>query len=116
MVSLQDGCLLRIFIGESVQKDNIPLYEWLVRRAKHEGLVGATVLRGIEGFGASGKLHHAGIFDFTTDLPVIVEIVDSPAKIEKFIPILDDVMTHGLAMLKYTQIGFYRNESIQNKN
>jgi PII-like signaling protein len=101
---LKEGSLLRIYVGESVQKDNLPMYEWLVRRAKQDGLHGTTVLRGIEGFGASGKIHVDGFFDVVTETPVIVEIVDDSDRIEKFASILDDVMVSGLATIQSVQI------------
>lgn len=107
----EDGYLLRIFIGESDKKDNMPLYEWIVRRAKEEKLAGATVLRGIEGYGAESHIHTARILQLSTDLPIIIEIIDTLEKIEKFMPIVDDVMKDGLATLEKVKIKLYRSKS-----
>jgi PII-like signaling protein len=103
-----DGYLLRIFIGESDKHEGKPLYEWLVFRAREAGLAGATVLRGIEGFGAHSRLHTAKILRLSEDLPIVVEIVDSLEKIESFMPIVDDVIGEGLATLERVKVRFYR--------
>ena len=86
-----DGKLLRIFLGESDRLEGKPLYELLVLRAKDAGLAGATVLRGVEGFGARSRLHTAKILRLSEDLPLIVEIVDTEEKIRDFIPVVDDL-------------------------
>jgi PII-like signaling protein len=104
----EEGYLLRIFIGESDKKESIPLYEWIVRRAKQEKLAGATVLRGIESFGASSHIHTAKILQLSTDLPIIIEIIDTIEKIEQFMPILDEVISGGLTTLEKVQIRLYR--------
>ena len=91
----EDGYLLRIFVGESDRHEGKPLYEWLVRKAREEGLAGATVLRGIEGFGAHSRLHTAKILRLSEDLPIIIEIVDALEKIEAFMPIVDGVIAEG---------------------
>ena len=80
------GQLLRIFIGEDDKHERLPLYEWIVRKAREQGLAGATVLRGLEGFGARSHLHTSRILRLSSDLPIIVEIVDTPEKIEAFLP------------------------------
>ena len=104
----QEGYLLRIFIGEADKKEGIPLYEWIVRRAKQDQLAGATVFRGIEGYGAQSHVHTARILQLSTDLPIVIEIIDSLEKIEKFMPIIDEVITDGLATLEKVQIRLYR--------
>ncbi len=104
----EQGHLLRIFIGESDKHQGVPLYEWLVKEAKKLGLAGATVTRGIEGFGAHSRIHSAKILDLSTDLPIIVEIVDELEKIEKFLPIVDDAVKEGLATVEKVHIRFYR--------
>jgi PII-like signaling protein len=103
-----DGHLLRIFIGESDKRDGKPLYEWLVSEAKKHGLGGATVLRGIHGFGAHSRIHSAKLIDLSVDLPLIIEIVDSLEKIEAFMPVVDEAVKEGLATLEKVQIRFYR--------
>ena len=96
MMLPRDGKLLRIFVGESDKHDGLPLYEWIVRKAREEGLAGATVLRGLEGFGAHSRLHTAKILRLSSDLPIVVEIVDTESKIEAFLPLIDDAIGEGL--------------------
>jgi len=109
MMLPREGHLLRIFIGESDRREGIPLYEWLVRKARESGLAGATVLRGLEGFGASSRLHTAKILRLSTDLPIVVEIVDTIDKIESFMPVVDQAVEEGLATLERVDIRFYRS-------
>ncbi len=104
----KEGQLLRIFIGESDRHEGMPLYEWIVRRARQERLAGATVLRGLEGFGAHSRMHTAKILRLSQDLPIIVEIVDSRANIERFLEIIDGVIEEGLATREDIDIYFYR--------
>jgi len=113
MSTSQEGLLLRIFLGESDKHGLMPLYEWIVRKAKECGLAGATVLRGFEGFGSHGIIHTAKILRLPIDQPVVIEIVDIPEKIEAFIPVLDEAIPQGLATFKKVQVRFYRrgNES-----
>ncbi len=108
MVLPRDGHLLRIFVGESDQHEGMPLFEWLVRRARKEGLAGATVLRGLEGYGANSRVHTAKILRLSTDLPIVIEIVDTIDKIEAFMPIVDEAVREGLATLERVEIRFYR--------
>lgn len=105
----EEGCLMRVFIGESDKKDNIPLYEWIVRRAKQEGLAGVTVLRGIESYGAGSHIHTARILQLSTDLPIIIEIIDIPEKVENFLSIVDETMHGGLVTLEKVRIKLYRS-------
>jgi hypothetical protein len=79
-----EGKLLRVFIGEADRLDHKPLYEQLVLKARELGLAGATVLRGIEGFGARSRMHTAKILRLSEDLPIVVEVVDSEEKIDQF--------------------------------
>ena len=108
MMHADQGYLLRVFIGENDKHQGTPLYEWIVRQAREEGLAGATVLRGLEGFGAHSRLHTAKILRLATDLPVVVEIVDVKEKIDAFLPIVDAAVTEGLATVERVQIRFYR--------
>ena len=109
MVLPEEGSLLRIFIGEGDKHEGVPLYEWIVRRAREQGLAGATVLRGLQGFGAHSRVHTAKILRLSTDLPIVVEIVDTLEKIETFLPIIDHAISEGLATLERVQIRFYRS-------
>ena len=104
------GHLLRIFIGESDQWHGKPLYQAIVERAREEGLAGATVLRGIEGFGAHARLHTARILRLSEDLPVVIEIVDSEANIRRVIPLLDDMVGEGLVTVEKVEVITYRGE------
>ena len=108
MVLPQDGCLLRIFIGESDKRDGKLLYEWLVLKAREHGLAGATVLRGMMGFGAHSRLHTFKIERLSEDLPVIIEIVDTREKLETFLRLVDDEIAEGLATLERAEVHFYR--------
>ena len=105
----EDGYLLRIFIGESDKHEGKPLYEWLVLKAREAGLAGATVLRGIEGFGAHSRLHTAKILRLSEDLPIVVEIVDAREKIDGFMPTVDHAISEGLATLERVTVNFYRS-------
>jgi PII-like signaling protein len=104
----ENGHLLRIFVGESDKHEGKPLYEWIVRKAKSEGLAGATVIRAIEGFGAHSRIHTAKILDLSTDLPMIIEIVDELEKIEAFLSVIDSVIQEGLATVEKVHIRLYR--------
>ncbi len=103
--------LLRIFIGESDKHHGRPLYEVLVEKARHLGLAGATVLRGTLGFGASSRIHTAKILRLSEDLPMVVEIVDAPEKIESFLPELDEMIGEGLVTLERVRIILYRHDA-----
>lgn len=89
---------LTIFLGESDQHHHKPLYTEIVHRAHAAGLAGATVLRGIEGFGASNHVHTARILRLSEDLPVVVVIVDSSERIDAFVADLDELISEGLVV------------------
>ena len=109
MMLPEDGHLLRIFVGESDRHGGMPLYDWIVRQARERGLAGATVLRGVEGFGAHSRLHSAKILRLSEDLPIVIEIVDTKEKIEAFLPVIDGSIPEGLATLEKVQIRLYRS-------
>ena len=109
MMLPETGCLLRIFIGESDRHDGQLLYEWIVLKAREEGLAGATVMRGMMGFGAHSRLHTFKIERLSQDLPIIVEVVDTREKLEKFLGLIDNEIEEGLATLEDVQIHFYRS-------
>jgi len=108
----EEGHLLRIFIGESDRHEGLPLYEWIVRRAREQGLAGATVLRGIEGFGAHSRVHTAHILRLSEDLPIVIEIVDTAEKVAAFLPIIDAAIPEGLATVETVRVRFYRSRRI----
>jgi hypothetical protein len=109
----EEGQLLRIFIGEGDRYEGAPLYEWIVRRAREAHMAGATVLRGLEGFGAHSRMHTAKILRLSQDLPIIIEIVDTREKIEGFLGVIDGAIAEGLATLETVDIHFYRSGSAQ---
>jgi PII-like signaling protein len=109
MVLPEEGYLLRIFIGESDKQDGKLLYEWLVLKARELGLAGATVLRGMMGFGAHSRLHTFKIERLSEDLPVIVEIVDTREKLEHYLSLIDSIIHEGMATIEKVQVHFYRS-------
>jgi len=109
MVLPDDGCLLRIFIGESERVDGKPLYQRLVEEARTRGLAGATVWRGMMGYGANSVIHTSKILRLSQDLPVIVEIVDDRERLELFLGEIDRLIKGGLATLEKVQVHFYRS-------
>ena len=100
----RDAVLLRIFIGESERSNHHPLYEAIVLKARELQLGGATVLRGPMGFGRSSHLHSAKILRLSEDLPMVIEIVESQAKIDAFLPVLDKMMGSGLITVEKVQV------------
>jgi PII-like signaling protein len=100
----RDAVLLRIFIGEDDKARGRPLYEAIVLKAREHGLAGATVLRGPMGFGHSSHLHTTKILRLSQDLPLVIEIVDSDAKVQTFLPELDGMMASGLVTLEKVQV------------
>jgi PII-like signaling protein len=105
----REGQLLRIFIGESDKYDGQPLYEWLVLKAKEYGLAGATVSRGLIGFGANSRIHTSKILRLSLDLPIVVEIVDTPEKIREFLPCIETSVREGLVTLEKAEVHIYRS-------
>lgn len=103
-----EGELLRIFIGESDRWHGKPLYEAIVQKAREQGLAGATVLRGLEGFGADSRMHTAKILRLSEDLPIVIEMVDKPERIQSFLPELDEMVEEGMITLEKVQIIAYR--------
>ncbi len=107
MMVPNDAKLLRIFVGENDKADGRPLYEAIILRAREAHLAGATVLRGPMGFGHSCLLHTTKILRLAENLPIVIEIVDSEAKIDAFLPTLDAMMTGGLITLEKVQVLCY---------
>jgi len=107
MQPLEDAVLLRIHIGEAERSGSRPLYEAIVLKAREMKLAGATVLRGPMGYGANSQIHSAKILRLSTDLPIVVEIADSPEKINAFLPVLDSIMGSGLVTLEKVQVLHY---------
>lgn len=104
-----EAMLLRVFIGESDRVNGRPLYEQLVLRARELGLAGATVLRGIMGFGADSRLHTAKVLRLSEDLPIVVELVDTQEKLNLLLPWLDEHVQEGMVTLERVQVIHYRH-------
>ena len=102
------GSLLRIYIGESDRHEGKPLYEWIVLKARESGLAGATVLRGILGFGPSSKISTFKILRLSKDLPVVIEIVDTEENLVNFLDQINGVIKEGLVTIEKAQIKIYR--------
>jgi len=107
----EEAELLRIFIGEADRHEGKPLYEAIVLEARRRGMAGATVLRGIMGFGADSRMHTAKILRLSEDLPIVVEIVDKPEQIEAFLPELDTMIQEGLMTLERARVIAYRHSN-----
>lgn len=102
------GKILRVHIGESDTWQGRPLYQVIVRRLREQGVAGATVLRGIEGFGAHSRLHTARILRLSEDLPIVIEVVDREDRIRDVLPILDEMVTEGLVTIEDVEVLVYR--------
>ena len=112
MTRLQgEGKLVRIFIGESDRWHGRPLYQAIVERVRKEGLAGATVIRGIEGFGAKSHLHTSRILRLSEDLPIVVEIVDTAERVDGLLPLLDEMVADGLVTIEPVHVVSYRAAS-----
>ncbi|MFO0830975.1 MAG: DUF190 domain-containing protein [Phycisphaerales bacterium] len=104
-----DGQLIRIFVDENDQHDGKPLYAAIVHRARSEGLAGATVLRGMMGFGANSLIHVPAKPGMPEDMPVVIEIVDREDKIARFLPTLDRMVKEGLVTVEKARVIFHRS-------
>jgi PII-like signaling protein len=105
-----EGQLLRIFVGESDRYEGKPLHEAIVLLAREKGLAGATVTRGIAGFGAASRIHTTKILRLSEDLPIVIEIADRPDRIASILPDLDRMVREGLMTLEKVHIVKYRHE------
>jgi len=114
MQLLEEGYLLRIFIGEADKYQGKPLYEWLVIQAKQQGLAGATALRGIMGFGAnSRKIQTFKLTRLSEDMPVVVEIVDTKDRLEAYLETIDESIQAGMVTMEKAAVRLYRgNEKV----
>lgn len=108
MEQQHDTRLLRIFIGESDVHEGRPLYQAIVEVLRKEGVAGATVLRGIEGFGKSSRLHASHILRLSEDLPIVIECVDTYDVIERILPTLDGMIGDGLVTMERIEVRVYR--------
>ncbi len=104
----EDGQLLRVFVGESDIWEGQPLYRAVVHKAKELGLAGATVLRGAMGFGANSRVHSSKLVDLSTDLPILIEIVDAAEKVQALLPFLDEIVKEGMITVEAVKVLRYR--------
>jgi PII-like signaling protein len=106
----EEGMLLRVFVGETDRVAGKSLYEQIVLKARELGLAGATVVRGIMGFGASSRVHSAKILRLSEDLPVVIEIVDTEDNLNKLMPFIDENVTEGLVTMEKVRVIKYRHK------
>ena len=99
-----EGLLLRIFIGEEDRIDGKLAYKRIIEILRQNDVAGATVFRGIMGYGASSRIHKSSILALSSDLPVVIEVVDKEERIKKVMPILDKIINSGLITLEKVQI------------
>ena len=107
------GELLRVFVGESDQWHGRPLHEAILLAAREQGLAGATVVRGLAGFGATSRIHTVKILRLSEDLPMVIEIVDQPEKIQAFLPTIDQMVSEGMVTLEKVNVLIYRHNASQ---
>lgn len=106
----EEGVLLRIFIGEDDFFHGKPLYELIVEEARAQNLAGATVLKGIMGYGAHSRLHTSKVLRLSEDLPVVIELVDKEERINAFLPFIDEHVKEGLITLEKVKVIQYRTK------
>jgi PII-like signaling protein len=102
--------LMRIFIGESDKHQGKPLYEALLLTLRERGLAGATVIRGVAGFGASSRIHTDKVLRLSLDLPMVIEVVETEERIQAVLPVLDELIGGGLITLERVRVILYRGE------
>ena len=108
MRTVKRAKLLRLHFGEGERYQGKPLYEAIVQEARQRGLAGATVIKGFMGYGAHSRIHTAKLLELSQDLPIIVEIVDAPERIEAFMPALESMVGDGLITLERAEVLLYR--------
>jgi PII-like signaling protein len=105
----EEGQLLRVFIGESDTWQGQPLFRAIVMKARELGLAGATVLRGPMGYGANSRVHTAKLLELSTDLPIVIEIVDTADKVKSLLPFLDEAVAEGMITIEGVRVLRYRH-------
>lgn len=106
----QEDILLRIYVDENKRCQGKPLYEAIVKEAQRLGLAGATVLRGVMGYGADSQLHTARILRLSDDLPMVIELVDLEENIQKLMPFIDENVGEGLITMEKVKVIKYRKD------
>mgnify|MGYP001544735768 CR=1 FL=1 len=109
-----EACMLRIHFGENDKWHGKPLYEAIVNKCRELGIAGATVYRGIEGFGASSTIHRSSIWSFSKDAPIMVSIIDKDDAIQKLVPVIDEMIAEGLAATSHVQVIRYSRSPSEN--
>jgi len=109
MILPKEGRLLRIHISENDRHAGMALYEWIVQEASSRRVAGATVFRGMEGFGSHNRLHTSRVLRLASDLPIVIEIIDDREKIEAFIPVIDEVIRNGMVTVEKLEILLYKD-------
>jgi hypothetical protein len=115
MTTNENGVLLRVFIGESDRFENVPLHEAIIQKIREIGGAGATVLRGTEGFGANSVVHKSALLEMSTDLPVLIEIVDTKEKINELLPHLQKMVKEGMITMEEVLVVMYRHDGGEEK-
>lgn len=111
----EEGQLLRVFIGESDRWQGEPLYQTIVMKVRELGLAGATVLRGAMGFGANSRVHTTNLLELSTDLPIVIEVVDTAGKINELLPFLDEAVTEGMITIEAVRVLHYRHSETRTR-
>lgn len=112
-MEFKHGCLLRIFIGESDKHGGMSLYEWIVEQARERGLVGATAVRGIAGFGAHHRIHTAKVLRLSLDLPIVIEIADVEANVRSLLEHIEPALHDGLATIEPIEFALFTKARAQ---
>ncbi|MCE5300059.1 MAG: DUF190 domain-containing protein [Spirochaetia bacterium] len=105
-----DSVLLRIFVGEEEKFEGKPVYEAVVMKAREMNMAGATVLRGILGYGKTSRIRSARVIEMSQDLPVVVEIVDTEDRVRNFIPVIERMLKGGMITMEKAQVLHYKHE------
>lgn len=108
----QHSKMLRIYIGEDDKCEDRPLHEVIVKKAREAGMAGATVFRALGGFGANSRVRSSGLLGLSRDLPIIVVLVDTPERIESFVPTLEELIQDGLVTIEDIEVVLYRSASM----
>ena len=105
-----EGYLLRIIIGEAARYEHKHLYEWIIIKAREQGIAGATAVRGMMGYGAGSRIKTSSILCLSEDLPVVIEMIDSQQKLERFLDTLDPVIPEGVVTMEQVHVRLYRHD------
>ncbi|MCI5223228.1 MAG: DUF190 domain-containing protein [Candidatus Electrothrix sp. AR4] len=104
------GHLLRIIIGEAARHNNKHLYEWIIIKAREQGIAGATAVRGMMGYGANSRIKTSSILCLSEDLPVVIELIDTQEVLGDFLDVIDPVITEGVVTMEEVHVRFYRHK------